>query len=142
MRGKKWALAAAGFAVVALASNIPALSDTLAYPGTAGQDYASMVGLTIGVIVVSILAIGLLVGPVLTGRGARYQQVLAAVSMIVIGSLTLFGFMFAVLAFSDIAPGYAGWTTLGIAAGAISFGFAIATVAATGPGRPGKTPTT
>jgi hypothetical protein len=142
-RAKRRALAAAGFGVVALVSNVPAISDALAYPSATTLGYSTVVAYwesavvaIIGVVVVSVLAIGFLAVPALTGRGARYQKALATVSAMVFGALTLLGLMS--LAFSDLPPAHANWTWLGIAAGGISAAFAFATVIAAAPGRSGR----
>lgn len=83
------------------------------------------------VAVASILAIGLLAVPVLTGRGARHQQALAMLATLLLFGLTLVGLVI-VGYLPDTNPPYLKWTESGWVVGLVSASLALATVVGTG----------
>lgn len=124
MRAKKRALAAAGLGAIALGCNVPFLIDNARI---SAQD--SLV--VAAVAVASILAIGFLAVPVLTGRGARHQQALAMLATLLLFGLTLVG-LFVVGYLPDTHPTYQKWTEFGWMVGFVSASLALATVVGTG----------
>lgn len=140
IRSNKLALAAAGFAVLSLLSTIPFWTAVFfAWPYLGARDlgdfYATYVAKMTAGVAVSVLAIGLLLVPLLTGYGVRHLQALATLCAICGAALFLlydtywFGEVFALSSFP-----FAGtplWSTLvavlGMIANPISVGFAIAT---------------
>lgn len=145
MRAKKRALAAAGFGAIALACNVPFLLDNALKTEALRWDENTYtlvpvsspvfqdILIAAAVVVASILAIGLLAVPVLTGRGARHQQALALLATLLMFGLTAAG-MLALWGVSDAHPPYEQWTVFGWLVGGGSSGLALATVVGTGPG--------
>lgn len=85
MRARRLALTAAAFAVLSLLSVVAFWVVIPAWPNLGDFGYALL--MTIFGACASVLAIGLLVTPVLTGRGARYQRPLAFLATLGIASL-------------------------------------------------------
>jgi hypothetical protein len=152
MRAKKRALWAAGLGAIALACNVPFLLDNaLKTEGLSWDENTQTlvpvalpvlqdILLAAAVAVASILAVGLLAVPVLTGRGAGHQQALAMLATLLMFGLTLAGMPVA-LYISDAHPPYAQWTTVGWEVGFAGACLALATVVGTGRS-PHRSPTT
>jgi len=140
MPARKRALAAVGFAVLALLSTIPFWTALLIErPNLGLRDMSDffvtyVVKMSAGA-AVNVLVIGLLAIPVLTGHGLRHLQALAVLGAIGVASLFFLydSFWFgAVLALSSFPnSGTSIWWQLaavtGMLAAPVSVGFAIAT---------------
>lgn len=145
MRAKKRAMAAVAFAVLALVTVILFWMVAPEWRNLGDFSYALL--MSIFGAVANVLAIGLLAVPVMTGRWARNQRLMAFLGAISIGSLLVLYLPCGMLLVSGDGYGtvydvLAALAVAGTAATLLSLAFATATVVAAGPRRQGRLTTT
>jgi hypothetical protein len=141
MRAKKRALAAASFAGLSLMSVAVFWMVVPSWPNRGNVSYAVL--MNIFGAVANVLAIGLLTVPVVTGRWARNQRLLAFLGAIGVGSLLVLYLPCGMLL--EVGDGFgiaydvlAALVAIGTAATLLSLTFATATVVGAGPRRQGR----
>lgn len=139
MHAKKRALAAAGFAALALMGTVP-MWLSLVQAAVAGDAGLGLVALFAMGAVVNVMAIAFLAVPVLTRRWARHQEALASVSIVGLVSLLVLYCIYGLGAlFEEVVTGLPSvLVALGIVAVSVSLGFAIATGFGAAPRREGR----